>query len=625
MLAEAKREAERIVKEARERQDQLVSQEEVVKQAERVRGRHHRGRPRPRARDPARRRGLRRRDPQHARGQPLEVHRRRPARPRAPAGQGRAGRGRPLSPADRHPRRVLPRRRGLRHRGARPAAASRSRWSAPATATSWPPPICASTSASATTRPPATSTTTSASSTGARANGVGYASFGLIWREFGERICAGDQEVADAVDGSLVQPVDANDTGQQLTQPVIEGVRPMTVNGVIGGFNARWDEDADADARSARASTRRSSWRAASSSARSRSAAAGRRAAQIVRDAIAAAEDPRRRRAAGQRRRGSRSSCPTRPRRSSSSTRSARASGSRRSRASSARSRTGATCRPRGPAWRATSWRRDRRRGRALLPRQALPRRRARRARASSASPRSPSPADRRSGQEPAQHLLSSRSGSVDRAGPRGARARVRLRARPGRAGECGEQACGTARCLRTASFVRPARTRSHAVYCEGLVGARLISAPPHTTITDIRVDGYGLFFTTATQAGAPAIEEARFALEGTEHELEWSLPIQAIPPSENEPPVCEPASVRKRSDGAAPVPVIFSVSCSDPEADEFTLTGSGPGTHSISPNLVHYGAFGAEWPTARPQPPERRRRRSPRSTNWALARTRRR
>ena len=36
MLAEAKREAERIVKEARERQDQLISQEEVTKQAERA-------------------------------------------------------------------------------------------------------------------------------------------------------------------------------------------------------------------------------------------------------------------------------------------------------------------------------------------------------------------------------------------------------------------------------------------------------------------------------------------------------------------------------------------------------------------------------------------------------------
>ncbi|MBO0768526.1 MAG: ATPase [Solirubrobacterales bacterium] len=36
MLAEAKREAERIVKEARERQDQLIAQEEVTKQAERA-------------------------------------------------------------------------------------------------------------------------------------------------------------------------------------------------------------------------------------------------------------------------------------------------------------------------------------------------------------------------------------------------------------------------------------------------------------------------------------------------------------------------------------------------------------------------------------------------------------
>jgi hypothetical protein len=82
MLAEAKREAERILKEARERQTQLTSEQEVTK---------HRGRPRPRARDPPRRRGLRRRDPQHARGQPLQVHRGRAARARAVARQGRAG------------------------------------------------------------------------------------------------------------------------------------------------------------------------------------------------------------------------------------------------------------------------------------------------------------------------------------------------------------------------------------------------------------------------------------------------------------------------------------------------------------------------------------------------------
>ena len=36
MLAEAKREAERIVQEARERQDRMISQEEITKQAERA-------------------------------------------------------------------------------------------------------------------------------------------------------------------------------------------------------------------------------------------------------------------------------------------------------------------------------------------------------------------------------------------------------------------------------------------------------------------------------------------------------------------------------------------------------------------------------------------------------------
>ena len=75
-----------------------------------------------------------------------------------------------------------------------------------------------------------------------RENGVRYASFGLVWRVYGARVCEGDQDVADAVDQTLVQAVDANDTGQRVTQSLIDGVRPMTINGIIGGFNARWDE-----------------------------------------------------------------------------------------------------------------------------------------------------------------------------------------------------------------------------------------------------------------------------------------------------------------------------------------------------------------------------------------------
>lgn len=125
-----------------------------------------------------------------------------------------------------------------------------------------------------------------------RDNGVPYASFGLIWREFGVAVCDGDQEVADAVDASLVQGVDANDTGQQLTESRVDGVHPLTVNGVVGGFNARWDETLTPEQERLR-------FDEAVDLARGvlarevLSAAAGRRSARIVLDAIAAAPDPR--------------------------------------------------------------------------------------------------------------------------------------------------------------------------------------------------------------------------------------------------------------------------------------------------------------------------------------------
>ena len=90
MLAEAKREAERIVKEARDEQTRLIS-EPGGHQAGRAPGRRdRRGRPRARARDPPGRRGLRRRHPQHPRGEPPEVHRGRPARPRPAPGPRRS-------------------------------------------------------------------------------------------------------------------------------------------------------------------------------------------------------------------------------------------------------------------------------------------------------------------------------------------------------------------------------------------------------------------------------------------------------------------------------------------------------------------------------------------------------
>jgi uncharacterized UPF0160 family protein len=89
-----------------------------------------------------------------------------------------------------------------------------------------------------------------------------------------------------------VQAVDANDTGQQLTQALIDDVRPMTVNAIIGGFNARWDETLTSEQERERFD--QAVALAEGILAREvASAASGRRAQRIVREAISAARDPR--------------------------------------------------------------------------------------------------------------------------------------------------------------------------------------------------------------------------------------------------------------------------------------------------------------------------------------------
>jgi uncharacterized UPF0160 family protein len=126
---------------------------------------------------------------------------------------------------------------------------------------------------------------------GERPDGVRLASFGLVWRAYGERV-AGSAEAAEAIDRRLVQGVDANDTGQEISQPLIEGVRPMTVSGVVAAMNPAWDEELtpeEEDARFAEA--------VALATAILRrelaGAAAFARAQRLVRDAIRAAGDPR--------------------------------------------------------------------------------------------------------------------------------------------------------------------------------------------------------------------------------------------------------------------------------------------------------------------------------------------
>ncbi|HET6509364.1 MAG TPA: MYG1 family protein [Baekduia sp.] len=131
---------------------------------------------------------------------------------------------------------------------------------------------------------------------GERPNGIRYASFGLVWRAFGAAICGGSQEAADGIDERLVQGVDANDTGQTIMESLVDGVRPMTVSGVVGALNPSWDErldQAEEDARFAEAVAV-----AQGILERQVAGAAGfQRARELVRAAIAAAAadggDPR--------------------------------------------------------------------------------------------------------------------------------------------------------------------------------------------------------------------------------------------------------------------------------------------------------------------------------------------
>lgn len=90
---------------------------------------------------------------------------------------------------------------------------------------------------------------------GERSNGIKYASFGLVWKRYGEEL-TGSPEAAEGIDAFLVQGVDANDTGQTIVETLVEDVRPLSVSGVVAGLNPLWDEDlsdAEMDARFAEA------------------------------------------------------------------------------------------------------------------------------------------------------------------------------------------------------------------------------------------------------------------------------------------------------------------------------------------------------------------------------------
>lgn len=81
---------------------------------------------------------------------------------------------------------------------------------------------------------------------GIRANGIPYASFGLVWNIFGDMITM-DKGLKDEIENKLVLPIDANDNGIKLANNLIEDVYVYEISTLVADFNVTWKEESVSD------------------------------------------------------------------------------------------------------------------------------------------------------------------------------------------------------------------------------------------------------------------------------------------------------------------------------------------------------------------------------------------
>lgn len=90
---------------------------------------------------------------------------------------------------------------------------------------------------------------------GKRENGIPYASFGLIWKKFGEQI-AGSKRAADTIEEKLVLAIDAGDNGIDTFQKANKNFKPYLLEGALISFLPTWlEKDKSVDEAFAKAVT----------------------------------------------------------------------------------------------------------------------------------------------------------------------------------------------------------------------------------------------------------------------------------------------------------------------------------------------------------------------------------
>ncbi|MEI6843488.1 MAG: MYG1 family protein [bacterium] len=79
---------------------------------------------------------------------------------------------------------------------------------------------------------------------GKRENGIPYASFGLVWKKFGEELC-GSNIVAEKIDLALVQGIDATDNGIEISKATFPDVYMYDIGDFVDMFTPTWKESGE--------------------------------------------------------------------------------------------------------------------------------------------------------------------------------------------------------------------------------------------------------------------------------------------------------------------------------------------------------------------------------------------
>ncbi|MBX4195351.1 MYG1 family protein [Candidatus Parcubacteria bacterium] len=75
---------------------------------------------------------------------------------------------------------------------------------------------------------------------GVRGNAIPYASFGLVWKQFGEQLAG--PEAKQLIEEKLVMPIDAHDNGVSIYTPMFDRIKPYTITDFFYSFMSYEEE-----------------------------------------------------------------------------------------------------------------------------------------------------------------------------------------------------------------------------------------------------------------------------------------------------------------------------------------------------------------------------------------------